>query len=511
MKQKEEYRRKFIAFIVLFAVMIALPYCIAIVAEGDSHVFGGFLLNPLDGNSYFAKMREGASGAWRFTLPFTSEPGEGAYIFLFYLSLGHLCRITRIPLIWMFHIWRMLGSIFLLITLRKFFLSIFEHDKTTAWRSFFLAGIGSGFGWMIFPFGEMTSDFWVAEAYPFLSSYANPHFPIGLGVMLWIIVFALGKRSKNWQIAVLALALGLILPFGVAIDCMVIAGMVLLDYLTQRKANLVPLITVTVFGGAMIAYQVAVTIWYTVFSSWNLQNVTPAPVWWDFLLSFLPALLPAVAAILVSRKNIWQTRVVVLAVWLIGAVVLIWLPVRLQRRFILGLYIPVAGLAAYGCRVLEGKLRVSSSLLYKITLGLSIPTNVVLLLAGILGALSQNPAIYLTRAEQEAMQWLGQQSGECLVLASPQLGMYIPGHSGCKVMYGHPFETVNAAFEEEQVERFYSDDMQEGDARCYLAENGIDYVFFGNREMVLGNPEILQTLRPVFKENEVVIFSAVVK
>jgi len=239
--------------------------------------------------------------------------------------------------------------------------------------------------------------------------------------------------------------------------------------------------------------------------------VTPAPVWWDFLLSFLPALLLAVAAIFVSQKDIRQMRVVVLAVWLIGAVMLIWLPVRLQRRFILGLYIPVAGLAAYGCRVLEGKLRVSSSLLYKITMGLSIPTNVVLLLAGILGALSQNPVIYLTRAEQEAMRWLGQQPGECLVLASPQLGMYIPGHSGCKVMYGHPFETVNATFEEEQVERFYSDGMQEGDACDYLAENGIDYVFFGNRETALGNPKILRTLNPLFEENEVVIFSAVIK
>ena len=67
---------------------------LAVIAGGDTHVFGGFLLNPLDGNSYLAKMQQGASGSWRFTLPFTPEPGEGAYLFLFYLALGHLCRLT---------------------------------------------------------------------------------------------------------------------------------------------------------------------------------------------------------------------------------------------------------------------------------------------------------------------------------------------------------------------------------------------------------------------------------
>ena len=508
MDTKEVYQRKFIVFLVLFTIVIILPYGMAVIAGGDTHVFGGFLLNPLDGNSYLAKMQQGASGSWRFTLPFTPEPGKGAYIFLFYLSLGHLCRLIGLPLIWMFHIFRGLGGLFLLITLRKFFLFIFDDDEKTAWRAILLAGIGSGLGWTVFAFGQMTGDFWVAEAYPFLSSYANPHFPIGLALMLWIMLFAFSGKSRYWQLAGLALLLGIIMPFGVVIDCMVLGGMALLDFIKVRKANLLPLILTGIFGGSMIAYQVGVTIWDPVFASWNAQNVTPATAWWDFLLSFSPVLVLAVAGIILAKKEILKERSVILAVWLVGAVLLILLPVRLQRRFILGLYIPLAGLAAYGCKLFSGRYKFSSDRLYKLVLGLSIPTNVVLLLAGVLGAISKNPAIYLTQAEQDALLWLEAQAGECLVLTDPQLGMVVPGHSGCKVMYGHPYESINAALEEARVEAFYRGDMSLEEEREYLIDIGIDYVVFGAREMALGTPEVLKSLTSVFEENEVTVFSA---
>ena len=99
-------------------------------------------------------------------------------------------------------------------TLWQFFQFIFDDNIITAWRAFLLSGIGSGLGWTVFAFGQMTGDFWVAEAYPFLSSYANPHFPIGLGLMLWILMFAFGEKTRYWQIGGLALLLGIIMPFG---------------------------------------------------------------------------------------------------------------------------------------------------------------------------------------------------------------------------------------------------------------------------------------------------------
>ncbi len=69
----------------LLAAALILPFLAGQILAGNGHVFGGFLLNPLDGNSYLAKMRLGLEGEWRFRLPYTAEPGEGAYLFLFYI------------------------------------------------------------------------------------------------------------------------------------------------------------------------------------------------------------------------------------------------------------------------------------------------------------------------------------------------------------------------------------------------------------------------------------------
>ena len=73
--------------------------------------FLDFLYNPQDGNSYLAKMYQGWEGNWRFVLPYTAEAGEGAYLFLFYILLGHIARVCGLSPILIFHLVRVLCSI----------------------------------------------------------------------------------------------------------------------------------------------------------------------------------------------------------------------------------------------------------------------------------------------------------------------------------------------------------------------------------------------------------------
>ena len=50
--------------------------------------------------------------------------------------------------------------------------------------------LGSGLGWIAAFFQQSTSDLWVAEAYPFLSAYTNPHFPLAIALMLFLLILS---------------------------------------------------------------------------------------------------------------------------------------------------------------------------------------------------------------------------------------------------------------------------------------------------------------------------------
>ncbi|MEJ2210927.1 MAG: hypothetical protein P8129_18070, partial [Anaerolineae bacterium] len=76
--------------VLLFA---SLPTIYAWSRADEGHVFGGFVYNNEDGNSYIAKMRLGARGEWLFHLPYTPEEHEGALVYPFHLAQDQVERI----------------------------------------------------------------------------------------------------------------------------------------------------------------------------------------------------------------------------------------------------------------------------------------------------------------------------------------------------------------------------------------------------------------------------------
>ena len=140
-----------VGFIVI--LLIVLPYLFAAVSTQGNPIFGGFLLNPKDGNSYLAKMYEGYQGEWLFTLPFNVEKGNGHLLFTFYLFLGHLAKWFHLPIIWMFHIARIGSAGFLLWAISKFSICLFPDSKAKAdlffliYRTWFWNGVVIIFLW----------------------------------------------------------------------------------------------------------------------------------------------------------------------------------------------------------------------------------------------------------------------------------------------------------------------------------------------------------------------------
>jgi len=432
--------------VVVVVLIILLPYLYASWAHSGEFVFGGFLLNPLDGNSYLATMFQGWSGSWKFTLPYSASRGEGAYIFLYYIFLGHLSRWLHISLIVMYHSARVVNSVILLIVLKKFFTGFLNYDSATIWKAFLLASLGSGLGWLFFSFLGITSDFWVAEAFPFLSMYANPHFPLVLSLVLISIMLAYKTDVRSRIVCVLTgVFSALILPFGFIIAALSLSAVVLWDWCEEKRFYWQRIIWLAIGGLPVVVNQIFVLQSHPILSVWGQQNVTPSAHIVDVIVSFSPALpLALIGGWIIFQDNDHPGRKLFIC-WIVLGFVMMYMPISLQRRFMLGLFIPVVGLALVCINRLEKSGHSIVRRSWWMVFILSLPTNILILFSGIHGIMTHDPAIYLTFGESEALEWIRSSTAEdALILASPGIGNFLPAHTGRRVIYGHPFETVNA-------------------------------------------------------------------
>lgn len=515
---------------IIFILIISVPYIWADQNDGGDHQFGGFLLNPIDGNSYLAKMYQGKLGEWKFTLPYTYESGAGGYLFLFYLALGHLARLVDGSLIAVFHSARVFSSALLVIILWNFFCQLMP-SRRSLWLALSLALFGSGLGWLAASFGLFTADFWVAEGYPFLSAYSNPHFPLGIATMIWILSpnHQFNQRMRivfhylpeiSWFL--FALILALVLPFGVVVLGVVLSGYGLLKILRanhfengagrtrndftavlQDSESWWKLFFVLIGGLPVMAYQFWITQTNPELAAWSAQNLTASPVIWDLFISYSPIILIAIPGGILAWKS-KDSRIVLLLIWAVLGGLLLYFPWSLQRRFILGYMIPFAGLAASGLDyLLERNFRLGLAVA-TLTLLLIVPTNLMILIGGFQAVNAREPQLLLNKEEMMALNWIEANTNQdALVLASPQMGVYIPAYTGRKVFYGHPFETINALKMQTDVEKFFKGQKELEDLPLDKSES---YVFFGPREQELGSKLLEGEFELVYSSERIRIF-----
>jgi hypothetical protein len=206
-----------------------------------------------------------------------------------------------------------------------------------------------------------------------------------------------------------------------------------------------------------------------------MQNQTPSPPPWDYAVGYGIVLLLAV----VGGWRAMQRRRgsdLFLLTWTLCTVALLYIPFSLQRRLVLGLIVPIGGLATTGWYALPAGRRPHSAMVW-ITASL---TNVFLLGMSIAMAVTGNRALFMTQDEHQALLWLTREAPhDALIAASPETGLYIPAWSGQRVYYGHRFETTNADLRRAQVEQFFAT----GDVTTLPYRP--DYVFYGPREQGL--------------------------
>jgi hypothetical protein len=526
---------------VLFAAIVVVglsmvPYVIGWAVQGDQ-VFGGFVLDIHDSNSYLAVMQLGMQGKWRFVSLYTPEPQDGVWMYTHYVLMGHLVRWTGIAPLAVYHGARVILGVVLLMAIYRFASFLLDRDDV-CWTAFLLAALSSGLGWFteLFwptaPGGISPVDFWFLDAYTFLGLLTFPHFSLAWTALLIAFGSAVAYRASP-RLCYLAVGGGAaflatavhptlsLLMGGVA----VIYGGVL--WIARRRfpsrwavgGGAIVLASGSVSLGLLLAFRAD-----PVLSAWG-EAIMHSPPLRYFLLGY-GVLVPFVLVGIIDLIKRRDWRSLFLAAWVVGAFILAYSPFNMQRRMLEGVHIPISLLAAVGLhsvvlpwltrsRLVRGIARLG----YPVQRTLWWARGLLIVLASLsslymVGAASmvvwaRSPGFFYSADQLAAFDWLSDNLAfEDAVFSSYKTGNLIPAWAGRRVFVGHWAESVDWPNRERQTEAFFDDGMGDVQRLTLLKKHDITHVFYGSDERALGDfdPAVVSWLEPVFQSGDIIIY-----
>ncbi len=512
-------------WVVIFAVgLTALafaPFLWVIFSDASTTnwQFMGMLNNYRDGATYLSKMVQGMEGTLLINFRHTPEPHSGVFIQVLYPALGQVARVVGIPPIALFHVARVVASLIMYMALYHLGASIWMRLRTR--RIFFiLVAIGSGLGWFFSPLLGNTAfpDLSIPEIFPFYSSLVNVHFPLAiacLALLSSILILAFrpgsnddpGVQNGGLIAGLLSVALSLLfpqalMPFGIAVGLYVGSHWIAHRKITMRELRwllvvILPAVPVAVYYAAIVTYNPVV-------AEWNRQNVTLAPSPIIFVLGLGIPLVVALPGIYRALRRFETDGDRFMLLWLLAMVVLIYLPTNIQRRFAVGMMIPIAYFAT---RSLEDFWfqHITRRWRYRLMV-VALPLMIMSYALVLLANLSITPGPFLQRDYTVAFEWLKQNTvSDRVILASEKVSVWIPGWVGDRVVYGHPFETLDADVKNQQVLDWYRGATND----CYalLTQYNVDYIIFGPQEREIDDTTCINELTPVFRTGSVTIYA----
>jgi hypothetical protein len=492
-------------WLILFILLISLPMLFGWIMQGTQLRFSGLLLNPTDGYSYFAKMQQGAQGAWLFKLPFTAQPGTGVVLFEFYLFLGQFSRLFHLSIPAVFYLARIFCSIFLFLQIWAFIKKylIFKNLSTEQVLLFIL--FGSGMGWAALIGGYKSADFWIAEAYPFFSALISPHFTLGLAILLWVLNHVFEQQSwfRRLELFLLAIVLCLAMPFASVILCIILSLAWLMIPLWRNRMVLTQILILAIPSMLFLGWQYGATLYHPQLSIWNQQNVTLSPPLWDILIGFSPMLILVILSLRKGKEYWQQAGYRLLFIWFLSCLLLSIFPFSLQRRFLFSFSIPVTSLGLY--ELDQWMAKSWGARLKNVIFALPLVTISMLYMIMAFSILQRSHYAYMTLAEVEAYSWIQNTAAKDTVILSDDLhALKIPALTGHQVFYGHPFETVNAMEKKSQLEALLScQEFTTQSAMEFLQEEQVNEVLIPKE--IYEKAICLQEL-PVIRQNQEFIY-----
>lgn len=489
----------------ILVTLTLIPYALAVLFTNDNWTFMGVLANPRDGATYFAKIREGMSGAWLYELQHTPTEHEPAGFFLFYLLLGHIARVFGFSPFIVFHLARIAAAFFMFTALYRLGAHIWQRHRPR--RIFFLlTSVGSGLGWLALPLltnsDQLSPDLTIPESFPFYAAYTNPHFPFSIGLLallagIYMMVFRPGytqaptAENGGSLILLYSVTLALVQPPALVTIGGALFLFVAVSGYTRRE---IPWHEIR-WTSMLVLPAIPVAVYYFMiiqtnetYLEFNSQNVLDTPNILLTLIGFGLMLIIALPGLNRAVRRFVRDGDQFMLLWFSVNIFLVYFPTPLQRRFFIGLIIP---LVYFAVRSLEDywfeaiQARWQQILLFTV-LVFMFPSNLLVMGAPLAAALLNeegggDTALLLERDYTDTFEWLNEFGSENeVVLASPETGLWLPAQTPLRPVYGHPIETIPADLLEQQVKDFFIG--ENCDALLTDKDFEISYLLVGPRE-----------------------------
>ncbi len=501
--------RKALALIVAVVLFTLLPYLFgAWLALGRTYFW---INHNIDDNCvYLAWIRQAMEGHFFFENRFTSDPQPRLSANLFFWTLGTLARITHLPVLLLFHLARMgLGVVWLWTFWLLLKRLLPEGARLPA---LWLACVSSGLGWLFWKDegGGAPIDVWQPEAFTFLSLYLNPLFVVGT-LLMTACMYDLWRtwQQREWKYAVRAgvwaLLVGNIHSYDVVQVAVAWLAFLVTVAIAERRIDRqiwLMSLTAALIGLPSVAYQYWLYRIDPVFRH-RADVPTEAPPEWQVLFGYLPLAMLAVMTVVLRKREGKQHRhpFIFLATWAVIGVCLQYLPrilgtlgldlpMKFERKMVMGAHLPLCALAGWGLWLAVRHLHPRRAvLIMAMVIALTTPSNIRWLIRDAQN-LIRNMAntgmhrTYMEPEEWEAIQWLAQNTQpEEVVLTFPSFGVFVPAFAGNRVYVGHWGETPQFAERLREALRFL--DARRDDAERYdlLRRSGARYIVAFSPEM----------------------------
>lgn len=491
-----------ISLLLLAAISLPFAWAFYVDVNNPDVQFMGFLMNPLDGGTYLSKIQLGREGIWRTVFRHSPQVTDGAYLDVFYTTMGQAARLLGLNSVSIFHITRLLVALLMFFTLYNFAAIVWQRERSR--RLFFiLVTVGSGLGWLIFPFTQSSPDIAIPEAFPLYSAIVNPHFPLAIAMLataagILVRLFRPGfddeptLRNGGLLLPLIGLFLAIIAPHALIPLTAAMAAVMGIEWFTKRRIiwRYVSWMLLLVIPAAPFAFYYLAEVRYNpIVAEWSAQNVTRSPNLLVYLAGFGLPLVLALPGIWRAVRRFEPDGDQFMLLWLIALVGMSYFPVDAQRRFSMGVMIPIVYFAVraledfwmtFGKRSQKWRKRAVGVLV-----GASAMTYLLLLTLLFWGSNAiQQDQFYLNNDYINALDWIQTQTPpNTVILAADTVGTWIPGESGMSVVYGHPFETLNAEENQALVKAWYAAE-QSDDSLCneLITRFDVRYIIAGPSE-----------------------------